>query len=205
MSSRPSRALAAGMLCVLLAGCAWNRETVVLLPDKDEAAGKGRPPALSVTKGPQEVVLDRPYASFRQSWYAGSESYTASAAEVEATFANALAAQPKKPKTYTLYFVEASDELTADSKRYIEDVLSEITGYAVPDIVVVGHTDAVGSDQYNDALSLDRAKTVRTALIDRGIAPENIVAVGRGKRQPFRSTPGVLSDPANRRVEIIVR
>ncbi len=84
-------------------------------------------------------------------------------------------------------------------------MFAEIAKHPVPDIVVIGHTDAVGSDTVNDALALRRATTVRTMLIGRGISPENVVAAGRGKREPLVPTPDGVAEPRNRRVEIVVR
>jgi outer membrane protein OmpA-like peptidoglycan-associated protein len=75
----------------------------------------------------------------------------------------------------------------------------------VPDVLVIGHTDSVGSDQYNDALSRQRAEVIRAGLINSGIAPENIVAVGRGKRELAVKTADGVAEPRNRRVDIEVR
>ena len=104
-----------------------------------------------------------------------------------------------------LYFLEGQDELTVESKENCEKAFVEVSKYPVPDLVVVGHTDKVGSDQFNDELALRRAKAVRDALIARGVAPVNIVAVGRGKRDPLVPTADGVAEPRNRRVEIVVR
>ena len=50
-------------------------------------------------------------------------------------------------------------------------------------IRVVGHTDAIGSDKYNDALSLRRAHSVRNWLINNGVSSDQVTAEGRGKRE----------------------
>jgi outer membrane protein OmpA-like peptidoglycan-associated protein len=84
-------------------------------------------------------------------------------------------------------------------------IFAEIAKRPVPDVLVVGHTDAVGGDQYNDALSRQRADVIRAGLIQNGIAPENILAVGRGKRELLVPTPDGVAEPRNRRVEIVVR
>jgi len=81
----------------------------------------------------------------------------------------------------------------------------EIAKRPVPDVLVIGHTDAVGTDQVNDKLSRDRADFIRAGLIQSGIAPENIVAIGRGKRELFVPTADGVAHPRNRRVEIVVR
>jgi OOP family OmpA-OmpF porin len=82
-------------------------------------------------------------------------------------------------------------------------------------IVVTGHTDRLGSDAYDDALSLERANTVRDLLVQQGIERKRVRTVGMGKREPLvvdcRGTRSTLASPAllrclqpNRRVEIAV-
>ena len=58
---------------------------------------------------------------------------------------------------------------------------------------------------FNDALARQRAETVRAALIARGARAENIVAIGRGKRELLVPTADGVAEPRNRRVEIVVR
>ena len=79
---------------------------------------------------------------------------------MQTSFGPALAAQPKRPMSFLLYFDEGSEELTVESKATFDSVFKEIAAYPVPDIVVIGHTDAVGNDSVNDALSKRRAETV---------------------------------------------
>lgn len=202
MTTRRARAVvaAAGLaLAAWLGGCAYNTGTVILLPEND-----GREAAVEVKQGSETYVLDKPYAATRQ-WPLGAQQYRSDAKEVEARFGAALAAQPIRAKSFTLYFLEGQDELTVESKEIFETVFVEITKYPVPDLVVVGHTDKVGSDPFNDALALRRAEAVRAALIARGVAPTNIVAVGRGKREPLIPTADGVAEPRNRRVEVVVR
>lgn len=79
-------------------------------------------------------------------------------------------------------------------------------------IVVTGHTDRLGSDAYNEALSLERANTVRELLVQQGLDRKQIRTVGMGKRQPVVSDcEGSQRSPAllqclqpNRRVELDV-
>ena len=173
--------------------------TVVLLPEKE-----GRGASVVVQGNDTRVVLDQPYAAADLTT-AGTFGYQSSVEEVRALFGSALAAQPDPPRQFTLYFTEGSDELTEDSRQIFETALAEIAQRPVPDIVVVGHTDLVGSDAFNDALARKRAESVRTILIGHGFAPEAIDAVGRGKRQPAIPTRDGVAEPRNRRVEIIVR
>ena len=92
----------------------------------------------------------------------------------------------------------------------LHDILGQIMAtYRAPVIVVQGHTDAIGSDTANDALSLRRANSVRSWLIAAGVAPQAIQAQGMGRRQPVAPNrrPDGGDDPAgraaNRRVEIV--
>src|SRR5215471_915449 len=179
-------------------GC-YNTGTVILLPEKD-----GSNAAVEVKQGKETYVLDKPYAAVKQ-WPAGGQPYTTDQKEVDARFGAALAAQPMRAESFTLYFLEGQDEFTAESKQVFETVFVEISKYPVPDVVVVGHTDTVGSNQINDDLALKRARTVQSKLVERGVKAENIVAVGRGKRELLVPTADGVSEPRNRRVEIVVR
>jgi len=185
---------------VLVGACASKpASTVVLLPEKD-----GQPTALTVKQGDKQVVLDLPYAAAKVGAQA-LDPYQSSQQEVEKEFGPAMASQPARADKFALYFVEGKDEFTEESKLLVEKLLTEVALRPVPDVLVVGHTDAVGTDQFNDALGQRRADTVRTALIARGIAAGDIRAISRGKRELFVATPDGVPHPRNRRVEIIVR
>jgi outer membrane protein OmpA-like peptidoglycan-associated protein len=196
-SRRALRILLAALVA-LLTGCAAN-ERIILLPEKD-----GRPTSVVVRQGGRETVLDRPYAAAELS-LADPWRYSATPEEVQSTFGAAIAAQPTRATHFTLYFIEGSDDLTEDSKLILESMFADLAKRAIPDVLVVGHTDAVGSDQYNDALATKRAQAVRSALIGRGIPAEDVVAIGRGKRELLVPTPDGFAEPRNRRVEIVVR
>jgi OOP family OmpA-OmpF porin len=185
-------------LAACVAGCATN-ERIILLPEAN-----GGPTSLAVRQGDREVQLDRPYAATRLT-IADPWRYQATPDEVRGTFGDALAAQPVRPAHFTLYFIEGSDDLTEDSKQTLERMLADLDRRAVRDVVIVGHTDAVGSEQYNDALARKRADTMAALLMGRGVAQADIVAIGRGKRDPLVSTPDGIAEPRNRRVEIVVR
>lgn len=188
-----------GLLALLLAACATPQGAVVLLPERD-----GKDAAVEVSQNGKQAALTQPYAAARLT-SGGPQSYQSSAQEVQAQFASALAAQPAAPTQFTLYFVEGKDEFTEASKRIIEGIFAEIAKRPVPDVIVVGHTDTVGTDAFNDALSRQRAEVVRSALLARGIATDKVAAVGRGKREPMVPTGEGVAEPRNRRVEIQVR
>lgn len=187
--------LAAGLL--ILAGCASER--VVLLPSAD-----GRPSAVVVRDAGGETLLDRPYAATLRG-PGEIQGYQASPEDVEKRFAAALAARPLKAQSYLLYFREGSNELTAESQAAFAQMKAEILARSAPEIMVIGHTDRVGSVQANDALSQQRAAAVRTLLIEAGIPADKLEVAGRGEREPLVATADEVQEARNRRVEINVR
>lgn len=188
-----------------LAACASTHppQTVVLVPDRDGKVG-----TLVVTHpdGGASTTLNKPYAAARVETVGGkSEPRTMPEAEVRKVFGSALAAQPIRPISFQLYFMEGTDEYTAESKEAFEKVFAEVARRKVAEVAVIGHTDTMGKLEFNDALSLKRAARVRNDFTGRGIPPDSISIAGRGEREPVVRTADETSEPRNRRVEISVR
>ena len=190
---------AAVLVAALVVACAGPKETIVLLPNP-----AGQETAVTVTQGTRQVVLAQPYDGARLG-RSGAEAFPSSAQQVQAQYGRALAAQPLPPAQFTLFFVEGKDEFTDESKRIVDSVFAEIARRPVADVIVIGHTDTVGSDTANDALSRQRADVVRAAFTARGLAADKVVTIGRGKRELAVSTGDGVAEPRNRRVEILVR
>jgi outer membrane protein OmpA-like peptidoglycan-associated protein len=197
-----SRAALAALAVLLLVGCAkpMRDDLYVLMPDQDGKTG-----ALSVESGGQQAVLDQPYASARVTEPGRVAAGPITEQEARRAFGAALDAQPARPTSFILYFLEARDELTPDSRQLLGRIVDEIARRPAPEIVVIGHTDRVGAVPYNDTLSLRRAERVRDELVKVGIAAERIRVAGRGEREPLVPTPDEVAEPRNRRVEITVR
>jgi outer membrane protein OmpA-like peptidoglycan-associated protein len=192
----------AALALLLLAGCAKpaRDDLYVLMPGQDGKTG-----ALSVESGGQQAVLDQPYAAARVKEPGRVEPGAVTEQEARQAFGAALAAQPGRPTSFILYFLENRDELTPESRQMLGRILDEIARRPAPEIVVIGHTDRVGPVPYNDALSLRRAERVRDELVKVGIAAEGIRVAGRGEREPLVPTADEVAEPRNRRVEINVR
>ena len=173
-----------------------REETVVLLPGPDGRVGQ-----VTVQRGSQRAVLNKAYEASRS----GSGAVQLSEREVRSEFGQVLAALPPRPTSYVLYFVTGQDELTDDSKADMRRLLDELRSRPQSDIQLIGHTDRVGKDASNDALSLQRADRVRTELLSLGIAPSRVSSAGRGEREPLVRTVDGTEEPRNRRVEVIVR
>ncbi len=174
---------------------------VVLLPKANGPVGA----VVVRSGGAADVVLDNPYAAARIEGAGHVQPLTYTADRVKKEFSAALTALPARPVTYLVYFLEGKDDLTPDSERAVERIFADIAARPDPEISVVGHTDAVGTMQYNDQLSLQRAQRVREDLTRRGIPAKYIELAGRGKRDPVVRTAAGAPEPMNRRVEIIVR
>jgi OOP family OmpA-OmpF porin len=71
-------------------------------------------------------------------------------------------------------------------------------------IIAVGHTDSVGSDSYNQALSVRRAEAVKAYLISKGIEKNRVYTEGKGEKQPVADNKTAEGRAKNRRVEIEV-
>ena len=174
-------------------------EVFAVLPAPDGHVGA------IVLKGPQsEQVINTAYGSVRIDGGVQSSSVL-DAAQVRAMFGSTLDALPGVATSFTLYFVEGKDELTPESQAQLESVFAELQRRPLPDIVVIGHTDTVGSLDFNDKLSRARADRMRELLIERGLPAERIQAAGRGKRELLIQTEDNVSEAKNRRVEINVR
>jgi OmpA-OmpF porin, OOP family len=185
---------------LVLTGCATRDDLYVLLPGRGPSPG-----ALTVTSGDEHRTLDQPYDAARVKRPGSVAGEKSSEAEVKATFGSALAAQPGRPVSFYLYFLADTDEFAPESKQVVTQIFAEIARRPAPDIVIIGHTDRVGSVPYNDALSLRRAERVREELLKLGIPRVRISVAGRGEREPEVSTADEVREPRNRRVEINVR
>jgi OOP family OmpA-OmpF porin len=178
-----------------------RNDLIVLLPKPDGTIGG----VVVRTEGGKEILLNKAYAGARIEGPGMMQPVTYDADRAKREFSSVVAALPGRPATFLLYFLEGKDELTPESEREVERVFAEIAARPYPEILVIGHTDAVGNAQFNDQLSRQRAQRVRDDLIKRGISADRIEVSGRGKREPLIPTPEGVSEPKNRRVEINVR
>ncbi len=87
----------------------------------------------------------------------------------------------------------------------LDKVADILARYPKTTVTIVGHTDNIGSEAYNQQLSERRARSVMNYLIDRGIAPQRLSAVGRGETQPRATNATEAGRQLNRRVEILIR
>jgi len=172
-----------------------------VLPESDGHVG-----AVVVHDAGGDRVLDQAYAAAGGPGGGGAlRPVEVAPQEVSAIFGPALAARPISPKSFTLYFISDSDQLTDASRAAFEEVLAEVARRKAAEVVVTGHTDRAAESVYNDTLSLKRAKAVRKLFVARGLPPESVIAAGRGEREPLVPSADGVREARNRRVEITVR
>jgi OmpA-OmpF porin, OOP family len=185
---------------VLLSACSTTKELVVLLPGEDGQVG-----AVAITEPQRTTLLDTPLEAAKIDTKGRVTKDTLSEADVKRTFAEALAAQPPKALSFTLYFVEKSTEIMPDSRATLDALLAEVAKREAVEVQITGHTDRVGKVEDNDRLSIERAEAIRAVLIKNGLRASFIRVVGRGEREPLIPTPDEQAEPRNRRVEVLVR
>ena len=178
-----------------------RRDMVVLLPKPNGQIGG----VVVRSDGGEPLLLNTAYAGARIEGPGQVHSVTYDADRAQEEFGTAIMALPSRPATFVLYFLEGKDELTDESNGEVVRIFDELKSRPDPEILVIGHTDAVGTIQYNDQLSLQRAERVRDELVARGIPAGSIEVSGRGKREPLVPTSEGIPEPMNRRVEISVR
>lgn len=185
-----------------LVACSPPGTRVILLPQED-----GKPSAVVVgTQGGQET-LSEPYqratANARGHGAPVVDKISPDQAQTENPALFEL--MPPPAQVFMIHFEADETVLTPESQRILEDALKAALARNGGEIVVTGHTDTVGTDAYNDALSRSRAGIVRQIFLDRGFAPSRVEPVGRGARELAVPTADEVSEPLNRRVTIEVR
>ena len=103
-----------------------------------------------------------------------------------------------------ILFDVGKSTLKPGSQASIQRIAVVLTQYTQHQILVEGHTDATGGDDFNLQLSRDRANSVRTSLVAGGVEASRITAEGFGESRPVASNDNAAGRQQNRRVEIVI-
>lgn len=205
MQNLRRRALMSSLLgaLLLMTACAPTipRSYVVLVPDLDGAVGQvivtGEKGRQVLTRAGQVAGID------------GNEVKAALAgAKFDADFSDAKAAQPVPPEHFLLYFVSGGIRLTDESEIQFADILTRWRtrgAQAIVEVVVIGHTDTVGSAENNVALSAQRSKAVASRLQAAGLKLSALTLESHGEKNPLIPTKDGVPEPRNRRVQVTIR
>ena len=187
------------LLLVLLTGCANRLEQVILLPDKDGHIG-----IIEVQTGTHKTELTEAYSGARlKDSTIVIESIGQN--EVDRRYGKVLEGLPRNPQRYILNFELGTSRLTVQSRAMLPGIQNDLKVFTAPEVVVIGHADATGSNALNEKLSIDRANLVSELLVAAGIPRDQIQRVGRGSREPLFPAKQGMPEPRNRRVEIKIR
>jgi OOP family OmpA-OmpF porin len=99
-------------------------------------------------------------------------------------------------------FAFNKSELTPQAQTTLDELVDRIEVNFLKGVEVVGHTDNLGSEQYNQALSEKRAFVVASYLINKGLPADKVVQRGEGEKQPIATNETTVGRAKNRRVEI---
>jgi OmpA-OmpF porin, OOP family len=94
--------------------------------------------------------------------------------------------------------------LKPEGKAKLDDLTDKVKSINLEVIIAVGHTDSVGSDAYNQKLSIRRAEAVKAYLVSKGIEKNRVYTEGKGEKQPVADNKTAEGRAKNRRVEIEV-
>ena len=191
---------AAYILLPFLAACS-TPDKIILLPDPDGKVG-----AVIVHSATGEQKIDKAYAGVDVTKGGAIEKTMDSQATVETRYGQLLAARPPRPMAFTIFFLfDSATELAPESSATVKQLKAVLATWPAPQLVVVGHTDLAGSQEFNDQLSMQRAKTVAAFLIKQGIPAQQIETAARGKREPLVPTADGVPNRMNRRAVITIQ
>ena len=123
--------------------------------------------------------------------------------------APAPAAAPKPAAQKVTYAADTffdfdKSVIKPEGKAKLDDLVAKTQGIALEVIIAVGHTDSIGTEAYNQKLSVRRAESVKAYLVSKGIEANRIYTEGKGEKQPAADNKTAEGRAKNRRVEIEV-
>lgn len=182
---------------LLLAACG-SKSYVVLLDNPDGTTGS------VVVKGAKgEQVIDQ--TGQGGSVDGSTKPAVVPAADIQRDFGSAMAARPKLPERFLLYFEVGGAQLTPDSTALLPKIIENAAQRPAVDVSIIGHTDTLGRAEQNEALALKRAQAVAELIKKKGLKVHALSVESHGERNLLVKTPDETSEPRNRRVEVSLR
>lgn len=189
------------VLLAFLSGCSTPPDKIILLPDPEGKVG-----AVIVHSATGQQTINKAYAGVDVTKGGAIEKTMDSQSTVETRYAELLAARPPRPMTFTIFFLfDSATDLAPESLATVKQLKAVLATWPAPQLVVVGHTDLAGSQEFDDGLSRRRAQTVAAFLVKQGIPAQQIETAARGKREPLVHTADGVPNRMNRRVVITIQ
>lgn len=111
------------------------------------------------------------------------------------------------PKNLLIYFAFDKSEFSSDSKtdKYTDESNAYLNQNSQAKLIITGHTDAIGSEEYNQALGYRRAQSVQRYFETRGIPEKKIIIESRGEKEPADNNNTTSGRANNRRTAITIK
>ncbi len=97
-----------------------------------------------------------------------------------------------------------SSALRPEAQRHLTELAASLREYDDSEVLIVGHTDSVGTEEYNQGLSERRAQSAGNFLVRAGVAPDRVRTMGLGELEPVASNETAAGRQENRRVEVAI-
>ena len=94
--------------------------------------------------------------------------------------------------------------LKPEGKAKLDDLIGKMGSINLEVVIAVGHTDSIGTDAYNQRLSVRRSEAVKAYLVGKGVEKNRVYTEGKGEKQPVADNRTAEGRAKNRRVEIEV-
>ena len=174
----------------------------VLLPNEDGTTG-----SIVVTNagGSQQLTQANTVVAVDRADAAPARPVAMDAGEIQRLFGRTLALIPTPEVRFSLYFNIGGTALTAESLAILPKILDACKERQSTDVSIIGHTDTTGNSDSNYRLGLARAEQTRKMIEDLGVDSSYIFTESHGASDLLVPTKDNVSEPRNRRVEVVVR
>jgi outer membrane protein OmpA-like peptidoglycan-associated protein len=205
-----------GAILLVGAGCAPKRveapppppparvaqNVFVLLPNPD-----GKPSSIVVTNqaGTQEIKEPGHAVRIERADVAPTAPFAFDADSVKKLFGVTEDNMPAPELIFVLHFDENKDVLTPESEERLPEIFRAIRERHSTMVTVTGHTDTTGTAKFNDELAMKRAQNVAGIFRTQGLDSSSLFVTSHGAADLLVKTGPGVSEPLNRRVEVIVR
>lgn len=177
-------------------------KTTVVLLENDAVHN-----AVEVKTPAGSVVIDKPYYYTLMTGTDNQPSLIQKAdpERIRQKHATVLSVLPEKAVSMLFYFEPGTADITQESKNQVETLIRLIETREPASVDIIGHSDRAGDADKNYELALERAHAVEKFLLEGNVKLERSTVMSYGENEPMVPTEDGVSEPKNRRVEVIIR